>query len=38
MIQYFKGMDYGKVKVVTMEVNDSYDIDKKLLEVRKTRK
>lgn len=38
MIQYFRGIDDGKVKIVTMEVNDSYDMGKKLLKVRTTRK
>lgn len=36
MIQYFRGIDDGKFNIVTIEVNDSYDMDKKLLEVRRT--
>lgn len=38
MIQYFKSIDDGKIKIVTMEMNESYDMDKKLLGVRRTRK
>lgn len=38
MIQYFISIDDGKIKIVTMEVNDSYDKDKKLLGVRRRRK
>lgn len=38
MIQYFISIDDGKIKIVTMEVNDSYDMDKKLLGVRRRRK